>query len=295
MDVDNKTKDNQKEEVPYKRSKLIILPESENKVLNLEQSKLLYDKFGMDKIKEFSIVNLSHLYFYHYKCESVNDTNWGCAWRSMQTVLKYQLSLSNQNKDISFYNLFMKYGDKNTLIDIYKKMKNGQDVSEVLNILKNKEFAPFETESGWAEPFISQLALYDFGFEGDLILLNGYFSHNYAPEEVFKEKLIFKEFAEKLKAHFMNKNPAPIIIDDSFVSLCIIGIKFNEENKNIELLIMDPHGVEKFEEGLYIVVLNEEGELLKELPKPALASISLTFKTKYWMIYFPKQIKSINN
>ena len=41
----------------------------------------------------------------------------------MQTVLKYQLSLTNQNKDISFYNLFMKYGDKNKLIDIFKKMR----------------------------------------------------------------------------------------------------------------------------------------------------------------------------
>ena len=124
MNADNQSneikKDNNEKKL-YKRDKLIILAESKNKVLNIEESKLLENKFGIDTIKEFSTVNLSHLFFYHYDCESVNDLNWGCAWRSMQTVLKYQLSLSNKNEDISFYNLFMKYGDKNKLIDIFKK------------------------------------------------------------------------------------------------------------------------------------------------------------------------------
>ena len=279
----------QDENKPYKRSKLIKLPESKNKVLNIEQSKLLENKFGIDKIKEFSTVNLSHLYFYHYDCESVNDFNWGCAWRSMQTVLKYQLSLSNQNKDISFYNLFMKYGDKNILIDIFKKMKKDKDISEILNKLKDKQFSPYEAESGWAEPFISQLVLYDFGFDGDLILINGYFSHNYAPEEVFTENLDFNQFKEKLKNHFMQKNPGPIIMDDSFVSICIIGVKFNEENKGLELLIMDPHGVENFEKGLYIVALDEEGILFDVEPEPALVSKGIFFvDNKKWMAYFPK-------
>ena len=122
MNMDNESKEikNEKDEnKPYKRDKLILLPKSENTVLNIEESKILEKKFG-DEIKEFSTVNLSHLYFYHYNCESVNDFNWGCAWRSLQTVLKYQLSLSKKNLDISFYNLFMKYGDKRFLIEIFK-------------------------------------------------------------------------------------------------------------------------------------------------------------------------------
>ena len=120
----------------------------------------------------------------------------GCAWRSMQSVLKYQLSLSNQNKDkeISFYNLFMKYGDKNTLVDIFTKMKENKNHTNELNILKNKEFAPHESSNGWAEPFISQLVLYDFGFEGELILINNYPSNSYDPKEVFSETLDFEQF-----------------------------------------------------------------------------------------------------
>ena len=126
MDIDNKSNEINNENKLYKRDKLIKLPESENKIFNIEQSKILENKFGIDKIKEFLTVNLSYLSFYHYNYEQVNDKDWGFAWRSMQTVLKYKLVLSNQNKDISFYNLFMKYGDKKTLIDIFKKMKKKQ-------------------------------------------------------------------------------------------------------------------------------------------------------------------------
>ena len=274
----------------YKRDELIKLPESENKVLNIEQSKLLENKFGIDKIKGFLKVNLSYLYFYHYNCESVIDQNWGCAWRSMQTTLKYQLSLSNQNKDISFYELFMKYGEKNTLIDIFKKMKKDQDISEIINKLKNKIFAPYEINSGCAEPFISQLVLYDFGFDGELILINGYCNLNYAPEEVFLETIDFNKFKEKLKIHFSQINPGPIIIDDAYISAIIFGVKFNEKNKSLELLIMDPHGVEDDEKGIYIIVLDEDGKYLEIIPnEPVLQSSSIFFSNnKEWMAYFPK-------
>ena len=278
------------ENKPYKRNELIKLPESENKVLNIEQSKILENKFGIDKIKDFLTVNLSYLYFYHYNCESVNDKAWGCAWRSMQTVLRYGLSLSNQNKDISFYNLFMKYGDKKTLIGIFKKMKKGQDISLVLNKLIKKGFSPYETDSGCAEPFISQLVLYDFGFDGELILINGYCNLNYAPKEVFSKTIDFNEFKEKLKTHFNQINPGPIIIDDAYISVVIFGVKFNESNNSLELLIMDPHGVDDEGKGIYIIVLNEEGKQLEIIPNESvLESKSVSFSDgKEWMAYFPK-------
>ena len=212
----------------------------------------------------------------------------------MQSALKYQLSLSNKNidKDITFYKLFMKFGDKNTLIDIYKKMAKNPDNSTAIDKLKEKKFAPFEIDNGWAEPFISQLVLYDFGFDGELILVNGYCNHAYAPEEVFQEKINFTKFIEKLKNHFKQENPTPIIIDDSYISVSIIGIKFDEKNKNIELLIMDPHvgDVKIVENGLYIVILNEEGIQLGKIPdQNVLVSNGIYFHEKEWMAYFPKE------
>jgi hypothetical protein len=292
--MDEGKKVNEKNDIKiYKRETLLKLPETEKKLLNFQESKILENKFGINKIKEFDTVNLSHLYFFHYKCESVNDTNWGCAWRSMQSLLKYQLSLSNQNKDneISFYNLFMKYGSKDKLIEIFIKMKEGQNIEEkTLNVLLDKKFAPFETDSGWAEPFISQLVLYDFGFEGELLLINNYSNNNYAPKEVFSRTLNFNEFKEELKIHFKQDNPGPIIIDDSYSSLSIIGVKFDEENNNIELIIMDPHAVKYPEIGLYIIILNDIGEFVGIIPNEfVLCSRSVKFSdNKPWMAYIPK-------
>ena len=283
---------NETNEKKYKRQKLKILPDSENKILNFKESNILELKFGKEKISQFHLPDLSHLYYFYYKCETVDDSGWGCAWRSMQSALKYQLSLSNQNrdKDISFYNLFMKYGDKNTLIDIYMNMAKNQNKSEIKNKLIEKQFAPHETDCGWAEPFISQLVLYDFGFEGELILINDYSKHNYAPKEVFSRTLSFKEFKELLKNYFYQENPGPIIIDDGFSSLSIIGVKFDEEKENIEIIIMDPHTVDYPEIGLYIIILNKEGDRIEIIPKEqVLCSRAVQFSNnKPWMVYIPK-------
>ena len=296
-EIDNKNKNENNENVkPYKRETLKRIPTSKNIIINFKETNILSIVFGDDKIKEFFTPNLEFLYFSFYCCESVKDSGWGCAWRSMQSLLKYQLSVSNQNKDhdISFYNLFMKYGDKNTLLEIYKKMKNDENS---LNILKKKTFAPHETESGWAEPFISQLVLFSFGFEGELILINGYSEHNYAPKVVFNNKILnFNEFKMMLINHFIEKNnPGPIIIDDSYSSLSIIGIKINNEkneaSSNLELLIMDPHTIDHPEFGLYIVILNNKGRQVGVLPNQSLCSKSVDFSVKPWMAYIPNEIK----
>ena len=269
----------------YKRKTLNILPDSVNKVLNMENSKLLSKRFGEEILKDFLIVNLSHLYFYYYNSESVLDCGWGCAWRSMQTLLKFQQSISGQNKDkeITFYNLFTNFGSKNFLLDTYKKMKNKN-----IEILQKTNFAPHENDSGWAEPFISQLISYHFGFEGELILINDYPPKSYAPKEVFDITINFNEFVSFLNEHFSKKNAGPIIIDDATSSICIIGIKYDNESQIMQLLIMDPHCVEKPEDGLYIIILDGEGNQLGTIPDEVkLASMSIFFNQKNWMVFIP--------
>ena len=78
------------------------------------------------------------------------------------------------------------------------------------------------------------MVLYDFGFEGELILINGYSNRNYAPKDVFNRTLNFKEFKNLLKQYYMQENPGPIIIDDSISSLSTIGVKFDDENENMK-------------------------------------------------------------
>ena len=133
------------------------------------------------------------------------------------------------------------------------------------------------------------MALYDFGFEGDLILVNGYPKNSYAPKEVFDKTVDFKEFKEILKNYFNSPNPAPIILDDSWASIAIIGVQFNKDNENIEMMIMDPHAISEPEEGLYIITLDEKGEFGRIEPeKLVLASPSIYFIEKPWMAYIPK-------
>ena len=274
---------------PYKRQALYRIDKTDSDLLNFSESKILEKKFGSERLQNFLFCDLSHLYFYYYGCESVNDIDWGCAWRSLQSALRFQLSLKNEDKgkDISFYTLFMKYGSKSVLMDIYKRMNNNE---KNLYLLNQKTFAPFENQNGWAEPFISQLVLYDFGFEGELILVNGYPNQSYAPKEVFEKIVDFKEFKEILKNHFKKENPAPIVMDDSVSSLGLIGVKFNEDNDNIELMIMDPHATNEPEKGLYIITLDEKGEFKQIEPGLlVLASQAVYFSgNKKWMIYIPK-------
>ena len=274
---------------PYKRQALYRIDKTDSDLLNFSESKVLEKKFGSERLQNFLFCDLSHLYFYYYGCESVNDIDWGCAWRSLQSALRFQLSLKNEDKgkDISFYTLFMKYGSKSVLMDIYKRMNNNE---KNLYLLNQKTFAPFENQNGWAEPFISQLVLYDFGFEGELILVNGYPNQSYAPKEVFEKIVDFKEFKEILKNHFKKENPSPIVMDDSVSSLGLIGVKFNEDNENIELMIMDPHATNEPEKGLYIITLDEKGKFKQIEPGLlVLASQAVYFSgNKKWMIYIPK-------
>ena len=162
---------------------------------------------------------------------------------------------ANKKEDISFYNLFIKYGSKDTLIEIFVKMSNKENKEEIINILSRKEFAPFKNSDGWAE----QLVLYDYGYEGDLTLVNGYPSRSYAQKEVFDKTVNFVEFKQILKNHFSQKNPDPIILDNIYASIGVIGIKFNEENENIDLMIMVPHDSGSAGKGLYIITLDKNG------------------------------------
>jgi len=135
--------------------------------------------------------------------------------------------------------------------------------------LRERVYAPFETQYGWAEPFILDLISFDFNIKGKLYLLNGYIEEAYTPKELFQKIINFEEFIN-LAFENLNKNrPLPIIIDDSTVSLCIIGLMKCQKEKNeilYKFLIADPHVGKKNDvrSGIYIVVLNEKGKFLQE-------------------------------
>ena len=286
ISINENDEDNNNSTKSYCRPKLEVLSkDKEKKPLTPKELEIIFkEKFS--KIN-FKTSNLKHLTQYYYKCELINDNTWGCAWRSLQTVLSYLLSIQQRKENISFQNLFLKYGKREVLLNLYLKCYRKEEVPNYLNI----PFSPYENENGWAEPFISKLILFHFGFEGKLILINDYPVNAYAPEEVFEEKINFEDFVNLLDEHFNHENSTPVIIDDSIVSIIISGIKI--ENDFIYFIILDPHiiGDEKGEKGVYYIKLNKNGYFdIQENPQPTILGQTLSFDIKHWMAFIPNNI-----
>lgn len=287
---------------------------------------------------------LEELEFYFYNSETIIDYGWGCAWRSFQTLLKtlknYISLLYQDDKvlkdefkklivtDISFDKLFFAYGSRNHLEQIILKKQRSfeqekkydliniraegmvfsdKNIGYIPGYLSEKKFAPFENEEGWAEPFIMHLIAVDLQiFNGKLYLLNGYPQKAYAPEQVFEKTINFELFVEILTENFNRERPLPIIIDDSVLCLCLLGINKtvkgnckdhkinnigNEDNDEIiyEVLIGDPHVKLLIEgkSGIYYVTLNSVGQMIGQnfLFNQTLYGSRIDFSQKRYMIY----------
>jgi len=283
----------------YKREKLKELNPNEEKGIYREDklNKILKNIFP--KVSEH--IPQSVLEFYYYNCEGIGDLNWGCAWRCIQTmiatirnILADKNILNNYQKlknfNLCFKNMFMKYGSKEVLEKLFLK---SYGKSEIPLYLKERIYAPFDTSTGWAEPFFAKLILSDFGFDGELFLLNSYSKKSYAPIEVFSKTIVYREFKEILISHFQyNPYSTPIIFDDSTATLCIIGASINQENNdNLNLLIADPHVRfnDSGDSGIYSVILNKDGNFTYELnPQKTICGRIIKFEEKPFMIYIPK-------
>ncbi len=221
--------------------------------------------------------------------------------------------------DFSFENLFLTYGSREKLDQIYikkrleflnsklaklnvnKKQKEAEKenekganclINEMFNkqhaddllsekelldknilsdFLREKAYAPFETQYAWAEPFILYLISFDFNLKTKLYLLNGSLEEAFTPKQVFEKTLSFAEFIKKASDNFTkNRRPLPIIIDDGVVPLCILDFKKAFDEKTNEafyrLFIADPH-IAKGKDaisGFYSVDVSEAGKFLRE-------------------------------
>ena len=225
---------------------------------------------------------------------------------------------------INFQNLFLTYGDRDYLqtIFIVKRQKNLEELlleernnskfnfdenlliekslleKNVLpNYLKNKIFAPFENQYGWAELFVLDLLMFDLNLEGNLYLLNGYPEDAFTPKEIFLKTFSFSEFIEIAEKHFSKERPLPIIIDDLTICLCILAIKKLEieENKEIcfRLLIADPHvkKEQKVNSGIYTVDVKKNGKFFRENNEYCkMNGKRLRFDVMDFMIFIPGEI-----
>lgn len=231
--------------------------------------------------------------FYAYNADSIRDYGWGCAWRAIQTCL------SSYDIKVPFSNLFHAFGPLYNLKKIYT------DKYPAENLTSLKKFAPYEISSGWAEPFIGEMAMHFCGISVSLDTVNGIPRSCHAPTSVFHHNpLSFVAFRKKLEEHFKDEDPAPIMIDDGSYSLNIMGI--GQSGPNTILWIADPHikeGVnlqlsEKTANGLYKITINESGDQIDcslnhddihQIPNMFSSGSyrGIHFNNKRWMVLFP--------
>lgn len=187
-----------------------------------------------------------------YNSDEVLDAHWGCAWRSIQMVISQKAEVP------SFRWIFSFFGQRVVLEDIYKAINN---LTEVPNYLRGREYAPQDLKNGWAEPFIGYLIVNFLGYSSDLQLVNAYPPGANAPKEVFKaQPMKFVVFVAYMLEHFA-VNGCPIMIDDSKYAMVIYAIA-RQENGSYVLKIGDPHifsNLKQTKVGCYEVTLDEEG------------------------------------
>lgn len=231
--------------------------------------------------------------FYSYNAESVDDYGWGCAWRAIQTCL------SAYDKHVSFARLFHLLGPKQHLVDLFSD-KHPSDKISPQGII-----APYSLVSGWAEPFIGEMALHLYNIPSVLETVNGIPACK-TPHTAFHQKpLTFALFRDRMEEHFKKVNPPPLMIDDGRVAMNIIGI--GRSGVNTMLWIADPHIEPRVNEqssneqspcGLYTVTLDEQGKRIKlSLDDEDIHQVpgmfsegtsgSLDFYNKRWMVLFP--------
>jgi hypothetical protein len=79
--------------------------------------------------------------YYPYNHE-IRDSGWGCAWRAVQTLL------STQDIFLSFEELYDRFCEKEDLMKILEK--SGKYNSEILDELRETDWAPVDISSHWA-------------------------------------------------------------------------------------------------------------------------------------------------
>jgi hypothetical protein len=205
--------------------------------------------------------------YYPFNAEKVRDYGWGCAWRSIQTCLSGCPAAPDSTdclsgKTPSFLQLFQNFGPEENLRTIYHDLFK--------KTLKPGMYAPYKAPSGWAEPFIGQLALHFYGISSDLELVHGRPKNAASPQEVFHNApMSFEAFRQRLEKHFASELPPPVMIDNGYQASTIIGYGYNKDANETTLWCADPHideGVNQEENklyGLFTVTLDASGRIIR--------------------------------
>lgn len=142
--------------------------------------------------------------YYHYMQDKFNDAGWGCAYRSLQTI-------------VSWFRL-QKY--------TAKPVPGHRQIQEVLVALKDKE-ASFIGSSNWIGAIELSYILDEYlGVTSKVLTVN-------RGSEIPAN-------ARALAQHFASQG-TPIMIGGGVLAYTLLGVAFNEDTGEAAFLILDPH------------------------------------------------------
>ncbi|OTF70450.1 ufm1-specific protease 2-like protein [Euroglyphus maynei] len=145
--------------------------------------------------------------YYHYNQDHMDDSGWGCAYRSLQTIISWfqiqgyiDIKTVPTHKEIQ--QALIDVGDKPANFLGSSKWIGSQEVCYVLNHL--------------------------YGIQSKIIFINS------ATELLDKVRDLIKHFST---------NGTPIMIGGGVLAHTIIGVDFNESTGDVKYLVLDPHYV----------------------------------------------------
>jgi len=225
-----------------------------------EDEVLAFENYTYNEEKVFKCAYAKNVKFFYGNCDKDNEKGaeeigFGCAWRSLQTLL---------SPHFIFYSFSI----------LYKEYKLGD---------KSKTW---EQEQECAEPGYAKEICEDFGIEYRLYRYNREGTDKTPIDQCTSIK-DFSGLVLMLINHF-EKYKTPIMIDDVKHACVILGIKITENN-NVILWMADPYADTK-EKGLYYLILSETGEVIaREGQKTKLPDMD---PQKGWLLLSLQEIES---
>lgn len=184
--------------------------------LGEEESKLLIDPhLGLTQLIDGGVVSIvsGHYSYHHYMQDGIDDNGWGCAYRSLQTIISWfshqgYIDIEKVPDHRKIQQTLVEIGDKEPSFVGTRKWIGSQEVGYVLNQLYG---------------IVSKTMFVSAG----------------------------RELASKgseLRHHFVTQG-TPIMIGGGVLAHTILGVDFNEKTGDIAFLILDPHytGTENLE------------------------------------------------
>eukprot|EP00347_Sterkiella_histriomuscorum_P023599 403334041 len=165
----------------------------------------LMKKNNFEGQQSFKYVVQGEYLYYHYMQDGFNDNGWGCAYRSLQTLISW-----------------FKYEGYAPQLEV----PTHKQIQEALVALEDKEKNIIGSNQ-WIGAFEVSLCIqYFLNIESKIMNV--------------QSGLELASKGRELRDHFLNEG-SPIMIGGDLYAHTIIGIDFCEENDEVRFLILDPH------------------------------------------------------